>query len=63
VRWWKGFSELMWWSAFSYDKKGPFHIWEDETKEEKEACLKDLAARNAARYENDKNMWELENGI
>ena len=63
VRRWKGFSELMWWSAFSYDKKGPFHIWEDETKEEKEACLKDLAARNAAKYENDKAMWELENGI
>jgi hypothetical protein len=53
----------MWWSAFSYDKKGPFHIWEDETKEEKEACLKDLAVQNAAKYENDKAMWELENGI
>jgi hypothetical protein len=44
----------MWWSAFSYKKKGLFHIWEDETKEEKEACLKDLAARNIAKYEEDK---------
>ena len=63
TRRWKGFSELMWWSAFSYDKKGPFHIWEDETKEEKEACLKDLATRNAAKYENDKALWEIENRI
>jgi hypothetical protein len=63
TRRWKGFSELMWWSAFSYNKKGPYHIWEDETKEEKEECIKDLAARNAARYEEDKINWELENGI
>jgi hypothetical protein len=47
---------MMWWSAFSWDKKGPYHIWEDETKEEKEACARDLAERNAARYENDKRM-------
>jgi diadenosine tetraphosphate (Ap4A) HIT family hydrolase len=50
----KGFSELMWWIAFSYDKKGPFHIWEEEIKEETEACARDLAKRNADRYENDK---------
>ena len=54
---------MMWWSAFSYDKKGPFHIWEEETKEERGACARDLAERNAARYENDKVNWELENGI
>ena len=54
---------MMWQSAFSYDKKGPFHIQEDETKEEKEACARDLAERSAARYDNDKVNWELENGI
>ncbi len=63
VRRWKGFSEMIWWSAFSYNKKGPFHIWEDETKEEKEVCTRDLAKQNAARYKNDKVNWELENGI
>ena len=60
---WKGFSELMWQSVFSYDKKGPFHIWEDKTKEEKEECLKDLAIQNAARHKNDKTMQELDNGV
>ena len=53
----------MWWSSFSYEKKGLFHIWEDETKEEKEACLKDLATRNSARYKKDKVNWELESRI
>ena len=50
-------------SSFTYNKKGPFYIQEDETKEEKKACEKDLAKRNAARYENDKAMQEIENGI
>jgi len=26
ARRWKGFSEFMWWSAFTYDEKGPYHI-------------------------------------
>ena len=54
TRRWKGFSEFMWWSCFSYYEKGPFHIWEEKTKKEKEACKKDLAERNALRYEDDK---------
>jgi hypothetical protein len=53
----------MWWSCFTYEKKGPFYIWEDETKEEKQACIKDLETRNVVRYEEDKLNWELENGI
>ena len=63
VRRQKGFSELIQQSSFSYKKKGLFHIWEDETKEEKEACLKDLATRNSTKYEEDKVNWELESGI
>jgi hypothetical protein len=51
---WKGFSEFMWWSAFSYDKKGPYHIWKPETATEKKACRKELAALNAAKYESNK---------
>jgi len=35
---WKGFKEFMFWGCFSFDKKGPCYIWEDETlKERKEA--------------------------
>lgn len=63
VRRWKGKQEFMWWSCFSYDKKGPYHIWEAETKAEKKAMEKDLEERNAARFEEDKMKWELENAM
>jgi hypothetical protein len=45
---------FIWWSAFSYDKKGPYHIWEPETPEEHKEMVADLKARNAARYKEDK---------
>lgn len=50
----------MWWSAFSWDKKGPYYIWEKETKEEKVAMKADIDACNAIRYEADKLIWETE---
>ena len=59
ARKWKGFSEFMQWSCFSYDEKGPYHIWEDETPAEKRSCKADLAARDAERYEKDKEEWEM----
>ena len=43
----------MFWGSFTYDKKGPCYIWEEETKAEKAASKKDLDARNAARIEID----------
>ena len=60
---WKGFSEFMWWSCFSYDKKGPYHIWEDETPAEKKAMKKDLDAWNEAKEPNDKLIWEATQAI
>ena len=32
---WKGYSEFMFWGCFSYDKKGPCHIWQPETAVER----------------------------
>jgi Transposase len=54
VRRWKGRKEFMWWSCFSWDAKGLYHIWEKETAADKKAMEADLKARNAARYESDK---------
>jgi hypothetical protein len=58
VEQWKGFQEFMWWSAFLYDKKGPYYIWPKETdvvrKEQErvqEICLTNW---NKARYAEDK---------
>jgi transposase len=60
---WKGYMTFMWWSAFSYDKKGPYYIWPVSTPAETKEMKDDLAARNAARYESDKLDWEMANGI
>jgi len=63
VRRWKGFQEFMWWSAFSYDKKGPYYIWPKETdaeRKEREKQAKIVVANwNAARYADDLAEWEL----
>ena len=56
---WNGASEFMFWGSFSYDKKGPFHIWKTETKKEKEAATKELNALNAAAEPEAKAAWEL----
>jgi hypothetical protein len=36
----------MFWGSFSYDKKGPCHVWEKKTPEEKRERKADLDARN-----------------
>jgi hypothetical protein len=52
---WKGFSEFMWWSAFSWDFKSTPHIWEPETQAKKEAGKADLNIQNTARIMEDEN--------
>jgi hypothetical protein len=32
---WKGYSEFMFWGCFSWDRKGPCHIWKAETKKDR----------------------------
>jgi transposase len=49
----------MFWGCFSYDKKGPFHIWKAETAAQKKAAEADLKARNALIEEKNKAEWEL----
>jgi transposase len=55
---WKGKKEFMFWGSFSWDFKGPCHIWKDETKEEKKYAKAKLAELNAAKEENDHNEWD-----
>jgi transposase len=57
---WKGFSEFMFWGSFSYDKKGPCHVWEKETPEEKRERKADLDARNQKNEKKNKKKWEKE---
>ncbi|HEX3642355.1 MAG TPA: transposase [Ktedonobacteraceae bacterium] len=56
---WKGYSEFMFWGCFSYDYKGPCHIWAKETAAEKKRAAKDLEQRNATREATCRSEWEL----
>ena len=55
--------EFMFWGCFSYDKKGPCHIWKNETAAEKRACEADLARMNADLEPEAKAQWELETAM
>ena len=56
---WNKASEFMFWGSFSYDKKGPFHIWKQETAKEKNAAKKELNRLNAITEPEAKARWEL----
>jgi hypothetical protein len=43
---WKGYSEFMFWSYFSYYRKGPCHIWKPETAAEPKVEQDELDAWN-----------------
>lgn len=53
----------MLWGCFLYDKKGPCHIWEDETKAERAQADKWLEEQNKALDPVCKADWELETAM
>lgn len=55
---WKGFSEFMFWGCFTYDKKGPCHVWEKQSAADKIAMNKDLDARNKRIEVANKRKWQ-----
>jgi len=60
---WKGYSEFMFWGSFSYDKKGPFHIWRPETARERKEVDKELEELNEILEPSKREEWELEVGV
>jgi hypothetical protein len=60
---WKGFKEFMFWGCFSYDKKGPCHIWTEETPKEKKEAERWLAEMNEKLEPICRIEWELETEI
>ena len=42
----KGYSDFMWWSCFTYDNKGPYHIWKPETAAQKKKAQEVIDALN-----------------
>lgn len=60
---WKGYSEFMFWGCFSYDMKGPCHIWKPETAVEKKKATKHLEELNDILEPAKRIEWELSNGV
>lgn len=60
---WKGFKQFMFWGCFSYDSKGPCHVWEDETKAQKKESKEWLEAENTRLEPALRAEWELVNGM
>lgn len=56
---WKGFSEFMFWGAFSWDHKAPCHIYKKETAQQKKEADEAIKLLNK-QYEPIKRLeWEL----
>ena len=60
---WKGYSEFMFWACFTYDKKGPCHIYNPETIQEKRQARRRIDEMNELLEPTRRIEWELENGI
>jgi hypothetical protein len=57
---WKGYSEFMFWGCFTYDLKGPCHIWEPETAKEREEAIKEVEELNCTLEPECQERWESE---
>ena len=60
---WKGNSDFMVWACFSYDKKGPIHIWSPETAQQKREATKKIEKLNQELEPICKQEWELSTSI
>ena len=50
----------MFWASFSYNKKGPCHVWEKETTQQKKDRKADLDTRNSLIEKANKQKWQKE---
>lgn len=60
---WKGYSEFMFWGCFTYDKKGPCHIYKPETTKDRQMAQKEIDELNEKLEPVKREEWELRNGI
>lgn len=60
---WKGFSDMMFWGCFTYERKGPMHIWEPETSAQKKTAARELKQLNDILEPIKRQEWEITTGI
>lgn len=49
--------------SFSYNHKGPFHIWKKETAKQKKAAQKEIDDYNASHEMDARIEWELQTAM
>lgn len=57
---WKGYSEFLFWGCFSYDEKGPCHVWWPETAAQKKQAKLEIDALNLTIEPVLQARWEEE---
>lgn len=57
---WKGYSEFMFWACYSWEKKGPRHVWRPETKKEKQSAQEVLDELNSQLGPTMRFEWQKE---
>ena len=60
---WKGFTDFMFWGSFTYDEKGPCHIWKPQTVAQKKKDDLELTKLNEELEPVEKAQWELNTGL
>lgn len=60
---WEGFSDFIFWGCFTYDEKGPCHIWRPQTVAQRRKNDLELAQLNEELEPIEKARWELETGL
>src|SRR5271170_7309347 len=53
----------MFWGYFSYDKKGPYHVWRSETAKQKKDAQKVINELNEELEPIKRAEWELTTGV
>jgi hypothetical protein len=56
---WKGYSDLMVWGCFTYDKKGPLHFFEPESQHQKKLAEQQIERLNEQLEPIYKQEWEV----
>lgn len=60
---WKGVQEFMFWGCFTYNKKGPCHIYMAETAQEKKQAEKEIEQLNRQREPACRAEWEINTAL
>ena len=60
---WKGYSEFMFWACFSYDHKGPCHVWRVETPSERKQAEEEIEKLNAQNEPLIRAKWEADEAM